>query len=783
MKPIKFLFPGICALLLFSVSAINAHAAEDFSIVLLPDTQNYAEKPSYGVYRHQTQWIVNQKQARNIQFVAHLGDITQHDVVEQWQVADQAHALLDNAQIPFSMTPGNHDFYPSKAIHARQSMFVNYFGPQRYAGKSWYGGAFNSTNENNYMYFSAKGMDFLVVSLEFAPRKDVVTWANKVIQQHPNHRVIVATHCYQNSYGDHTTGWADHYNVEGREGIDLWEELLQRHSNIFLMVSGHIQGTSYNKRVGQNGNVVHEILTDFQSEPVLGNGTALGNGWLRVLTFKPDENKISVETLSVEAGNTSIFSGGRPQFYLNYNRISNPTADRHNQMNFDLSYDMQSIPGYSYSIGDPQYKDRKTHTSLQGNHVRPQIVSLENGNSIVVWQDDRDNNGYYQIHARAFDSDGNALFNDITVNSAAGGQQLSPSVASDESGNFVVVWEDDQDNNGNYQIYVRGFHANGSERFSDMAVSGISAGQQRAPAVAMDASGNFVVAWQDDRDGNGYFQIKAKGFSPEGGQRFSDRTVNSVAAGQQYNPAVAMGEDGEFVVVWEDDQENDDNFTILGRGFNPSGTERISDFSVNSVTTGDQSAPDIAMDSFGRFIVVWEDDKDGNGYYQIYARAFNADGRERLHDFTVNSTADGQQRAPGVGVDAVGNFVIAFEDDNDENDYNQIYARSFNSSGSQHKADFTVNSDGTGHQYRPAVDLKGSNITVTWEDDMDGDGGYAVLMRNFPWQEGGMAKVATDSEPLSNYTVSDQQDVLTGKELIPVYPASPGGDYKNPSWQ
>jgi hypothetical protein len=107
--------------------------------------------------------------------------------------------------------------------------------------------------------------------------------------------------------GDHTRACANDCNLEGREGIDLWEELLQRHSNIFLVVSGHVQGVSYRQRTGNNGNLVHEILTDFQNEPVRGTGTALGNGWLRVLTFDPALNRIGQDDID-ENGDFHIFA-------------------------------------------------------------------------------------------------------------------------------------------------------------------------------------------------------------------------------------------------------------------------------------------------------------------------------------------------------------------------------------------------------------------------------------------------------------------------------------------
>jgi hypothetical protein len=708
-----------------------AEAQDPFSMVLIPDPQNYSEKSSYGVYAHQTQWMVNNRATRNIKFVVHLGDITNHDTAPEYAVASQAHTILDNALLPYSMTNGNHDIFPSAEAYKRDSLYANYFSAQRFMGKSWYGGSFNQANESNYTFFEAGSLKFLVVSVEFAPRKDVVSWANQLIQSYPDRRVIIATHCHLDNNGEHAVGCADGYNLEGRDGIDLWEELVSRHSNIFLMVSGHIQGVSYRQRTGNNGNVVHEILSDFQNEPVRGTGTALGNGWLRVLTFKPAQNQIAVESLSVENGNFSIFTNGTAEFYLPYNQVSNPTATKHNLHSYSVAYDMTSAPTHQYKVNDVLFKDRMAGSALTGGHFDPRIAAAPNGNFVVVWEDDSDGNGVGQIYARGFDEDGNALFSEQVVNTVADGEQRHPDVAMDDQGNFVVVWEDDQDGNGVYQILARGFNANGSQRFSERTVNTAAAGQQFQPAIGMDAVGNFVVAWEDDQDNNNAFQILARGFTATGVQRIADFTVNGVAAGQQLNPAIALDATGDFVVAWEDDQDNNNYFQIYARGFHANGGNRINAFQVNTSATGQHGKPSVGMDADGDFALVWEDDQDDNGYYQIYGRGFTFAGVQRIGLFTVNSVSDGQQYAPTIAMDASGDFVVGWEDDQDDNGSFQILGRSFNPNGSQRKADFTVNSDASGQQYVPAaaVDEKDKFI-VSWQDDMDGNGDPLVLVRN-----------------------------------------------------
>jgi predicted phosphodiesterase len=713
------------------LNAVAAHAQAPFSVVLIPDTQNYSEKSSYGVYAHQMQWIVDNRTSRNIQFAVHLGDITNHDTASEWNVASQAHTILDNAGFPYSMTYGNHDIFPSADAHKRDSMYAQYFGPARYQGKSFWGGSYDSSNVNNYTLFQVGTLKFMVVSVEFVPRKDVVSWANQVIQNNPDRRVIVATHCHANFDGEHASGCGDGYDLEGREAVDLWEELIQRHSNIFLAVSGHIQGVSYRQRTGNNGNVVHEILSDFQSEPVLGNGTALGNGWLRLLTFDPAQNQIRVESLSVEGGNFAIFPNGTPRLFLPYNKIASPTATKHNLQSYALSYGMQSAPSYQYTVGDVLFRDRLAGTALTGSQFDPRTAAASNGNFVTVWEDDRDGNGVGQIYARGFDKDGNARFTEKVVNSVAAGQQHRPAVAMDDLGNFVVVWEDDQNNDGSYDVYARGFNANGSQRFSDRVVNTVTSGQQTDPAIAMDAAGNFVVAWEDDQDGNNYYQILARGFTAAGAQRIAPLTVNSASAGQQFRPTVGMDAAGNFVVAWEDDQDDNGLFQVFARGFTSTGAQRFAQFQVNQQATGQHGKPSIALDSDGDFAVSWEDDQDNNGFFQIYARGFTPTGTQRFAQMAVNTVADGQQYAPSLAMDNSGDFVVAWEDDKDDNGSFQILGRGFTASGAQHRADFTVNSDSSGQQYSPSAAVDEQNrCVVAWQDDMDGDGNPLTLVRN-----------------------------------------------------
>ena len=104
---------------------------------------------------------------------------------------------------------------------------------------------------------------------------------------------------------------------------------------------------------------------------------------------------------------------------------------------------------------------------------------------------------------------------------------------------FVVVWEDDHDKNRWHDILGRGFTGDGRLRMHTKRVNSVTTGQQHRPAVAVAPDGDFVVVWEDDQDENGWYDIRARGFAANGQQRFPDLTVNSATTGQQHRPAVA----------------------------------------------------------------------------------------------------------------------------------------------------------------------------------------------------------------------------------------------------
>jgi hypothetical protein len=289
------------ALLVFASaqSAPPAPAEGGFTLVVVPDTQNYTWKRP-ELYALQAGWIAANVQRYNIAQVLHVGDITQHNTMEEWAAARRAQSLYSDL-VPAAYAAGNHDLGPNGNSEARGSLFADYISLVDYRRRPGFGGVYDrepDRTENSYHLFDGGGRQWLLLVLEFAPRDDVVRWANDVVTSHPNRSVILLTHAYLAADGTRFDGrkrpdgpafYPLANSPEGsNDGEALWQKLVSRHANFALVISGHVGIAGYLKSKGLNGNTVHQLVVDYQD---IANG---GNAWLRLLQFLPDGKTVRV---------------------------------------------------------------------------------------------------------------------------------------------------------------------------------------------------------------------------------------------------------------------------------------------------------------------------------------------------------------------------------------------------------------------------------------------------------------------------------------------------------
>jgi hypothetical protein len=316
--PLVGLLCALCAL-----PALAQTTPGEFTIAALPDTQFYSK--SYPqIFTAETQWIADHAAEFNIQLVVGLGDIVDGGGEGyQWQNADLAYRILDG-KVPYMVVIGNHD-YDRNNPAGRTASTVNYnsyFGPKRYTGKSWYKGQYPSgSNENFYGIFTFGGKQYLILMLEVFPRNSALSWAAAVMKNHPGIDTIVVTHAY--TYADSTrmdrcdgNSAASLGVAQDNDGEQTWEKFTSKYSNIRMVLNGHVvqgDGTGHRTDLGIYGNLVNQMLSDYQSWP---NG---GNGYFRLITVKPATNQVVVKTYSPYLN--QWLTDSHNQFVLPYKNI------------------------------------------------------------------------------------------------------------------------------------------------------------------------------------------------------------------------------------------------------------------------------------------------------------------------------------------------------------------------------------------------------------------------------------------------------------------------------
>ncbi len=270
-----------------------------WTLVLLPDTQKYS-RVYPGMFDLQTSWIRHKAVERNIRYVLHLGDITDTNTPIEWERASRSMGLLHGV-VPYALAYGNHDYGPGGNATSRETYGNEYFSYDEVSKWETFGGALDQGRlDNTYHLFEAGGVKWIVVSLEWAPSKRAVDWANEVMKKHADREGILITHAYMfndDTRYDHTKSrqaWNPKFYStpdERYDGQELWDHLVKHH-RFQLVLNGHVlgDGTGYLASKTERGNVCHQMLSNYQTR-ALG-----GEGYMRLLEFQPDGKTVLVKS-------------------------------------------------------------------------------------------------------------------------------------------------------------------------------------------------------------------------------------------------------------------------------------------------------------------------------------------------------------------------------------------------------------------------------------------------------------------------------------------------------
>ena len=396
------------------------------------------------------------------------------------------------------------------------------------------------------------------------------------------------------------------------------------------------------------------------------------------------------------------------------------------------------------------------------------IARAADGSSVMVWASDGQDGNSWGIYAQRYDSAGSPVGSPFQVNTESSKAQESPAVAMDNAGNFVVVWQSlDQDTSG-YGIYGQRYSSTGATVGTEFHISTETNLEQSSPVVAMDANGNFVVVWQSLAQDTSGFGIYGQRYDNTGATQGLEFQINTITLNDQKDPSVAMADSGEFVVSWTGRDAQGEG--IYARLYDAGGTAGAAEFLVNSHTGNDQKSPKAAMDADGDLVITWQSkDQDGDSW-GVYAQRYNSSGTAQGGEIAVNTETTTDQQAPDVAMSSSGTFVIAWESMAQDGDSWGVYKQEFDASGTKVGVETRVNTGISGAQYGPSIGMTGSgDYLIVWngESPQDNDGVSAQRFLSNSGITFSNGDGSDDTTMTFSGTVAEVNDALNGLTFKP----------------
>ena len=310
----------------------------------------------------------------------------------------------------------------------------------------------------------------------------------------------------------------------------------------------------------------------------------------------------------------------------------------------------------------------RVNQTTQSTQSDPSIAKHSSGSFIVTWSSFEQDGSSGGVFAQRFDMNGLPVGPEFRVNSFTSGYQGGARVQMASDGSFVVVWQSEGQDGSEWGIYAQRYDATGNPQGSEFRVNTFTTSYQINPALAVEPDGDFTIAWRSagqDGSGDGVYAQRylANGTAVNSEFRINTTTLNS-------QDEVSLGTDslGNLVAAWSSWQQDGSDRGIYAQLYSTDGSPRGGEFRVNTFTNNSQRRAAVAVDADGDYLIVWEsDDQDGSSE-EVYGQRFTASklsgeisslaentgttSRIKLGDFAIVDDALGSESVTLIGSDA-----------------------------------------------------------------------------------------------------------------------------------
>lgn len=194
-----------------------------------------------------------------------------------------------------------------------------------------------------------------------------------------------------------------------------------------------------------------------------------------------------------------------------------------------------------------------------------------------------------------------------------------------------------------------------------------TAGDQQDPALACNAIGQCVVAWDSVGEDGSLDGIYARRLTAQGVPVGAPFQVNTYTNGRQMKPAVGIDAGGNFVVAWISTHQELAGMTVWARRYASNADPLGAPFRVDASDTFNRSVypqMSLAVGSSGGFVVAWEERAPVLGGLKlgfIVTRTYTSNGTPQSGPRTIAFGLDPLPRVPQVAMDTQGAYVVVWD--------------------------------------------------------------------------------------------------------------------------
>ena len=378
----------------------------------------------------------------------------------------------------------------------------------------------------------------------------------------------------------------------------------------------------------------------------------------------------------------------------------------------------------------------RVNSTVANDQQSAYVAKLSNGGYVVTWDSFGQDGSDYGVYGTIYDAEHNVVANEIQFNVSTGGRQAAAQAFALDGGGFVVRWYGQDGSSGG--PFARIYNDDGTARTGEFGLNTTTSANQEAANIIPLSGGKFLAIWASEHHDGSQHGVVAREFDGSGNALTGEFLVNETTSGFQFGPSGTLLDDGTYVVTWWGAGNGDGN-GVFARHFNANNTPIGGEFRVNSETANTQQVPDIAMLGNGEYVIVWESqNQDGSGF-GIRGQRFSADSQPIGSEFAVNTETGGDQRLPSVTALNDGGFLVNWRSDGQDGDNYGNYAQRFDDQGERVGEEFRLNQETLGGQFSQhhggLAQLNDGQIVGAWQSDgQDGDAG-GIYARAFSIEE------------------------------------------------